>query len=153
MQLVIDAIAALQFLSHSAKSLNPRLVIFDKELHTLALPILRPVNLAEINRLPKQHKAQATDALQRYIGWVGTVEKVEDEEVTSSQADEIDLVTQDTSDKDAPDKTRFRMTLRKSPYASTCSGVAAEQTFEWFSYRDPYEPPFTTRRQTVVVTL
>ncbi|KAG8686973.1 hypothetical protein FRC09_013812 [Ceratobasidium sp. 395] len=78
MQFVIDAIAALQFLSSSDKSLAPpRLVIFDKELHTLALPIVRPVNLADINKLPKQHKANVTDVLQRYIGWVATVEKGE----------------------------------------------------------------------------
>ncbi|KAG8733624.1 hypothetical protein FRC12_018824 [Ceratobasidium sp. 428] len=153
MQFVIDAIAALQFLSSSDKSLAPpRLVIFDKELHTLALPIVRPVNLADINKLPKQHKANVTDVLQRYIGWVATVEKVENEEIPSSQTDEIEIDTEEVDNEGAPDRAHFRMTLQKSPSA-TVKPIIEEQTFEWYSYRDPYEPPFTPRRQTIVVPL
>lgn len=52
-----------------------RLVLFDTALQSLALPIFRPVGVADIRKLPAQHKAQVVDVLQRYIGWVGTIEK------------------------------------------------------------------------------
>ncbi|QRV73079.1 hypothetical protein RhiJN_01093 [Ceratobasidium sp. AG-Ba] len=161
MQLIIDAIAMLQFFSKSGKTPTPpRLVIFDKGLHDLTLPILRPVNLADIRKLPESHKIQATDALLRYIGWVGTVEKTyedKNEEIASSQDDEIeiDLATQDPQkDGLGPKKTYFRMTLSKSRYANGRSSVDQEELVsEWYSYRDPYEPPFATRRRTATVLL
>ncbi|KAF8605396.1 hypothetical protein BDV93DRAFT_554766 [Ceratobasidium sp. AG-I] len=153
MQLVMDAIASLKFLHTSTKPLTPpRLVLFDTALGSLVLPIFRSVSTADIGKLPALHKARAVDALQRYIGWVGTIEKVE--EVASSQADEVEFGFHSNEDElSQHDKDHFRMTLRQSPYATTCSDAASKRNLEWYSYRDMNEHPFTPRRRTIITAV
>jgi hypothetical protein len=57
------------------------------------------------------------------------------------------------NDEGIANKARFRMTLCKGSHVATRPDVAHQQTFEWHSYRDPYEPPFTPHRRTIVVPL
>lgn len=140
MQLVIDTIATLTFLHKSSKSsTRPRLVIFDTHLRTLVLPIHRPIRSSLLTKLPAQHKARATDVLKRLVEWIGTVERVE--EIPSSQADEAELSMHELE----PEKEHFRMVL-----VQTSAPNATVETFHWYTFREPDERPFSTRRRTHV---
>ncbi|KAJ1309109.1 hypothetical protein OPQ81_004787 [Rhizoctonia solani] len=139
MQLVVDAIACLTFLySSSGSSARPYLVLFDTQLTNLALPLYRPVLTSEISQVPTNQKVRAIEGSKKVVGWVGTVERVD--EIPSSQADETEIYP--TSPIESQ-KEQYRLIL-----ASTTSTQTS--TVHWYSFREPELEPFSAIRTTRV---
>ncbi|CAE6516494.1 unnamed protein product [Rhizoctonia solani] len=138
MQLVIDAIACLTFLYNSTgSSTRPRLILFDSHLANLTLPLFRPVLTSQINRVPITQKALAIEPLKKVIGWIGTVERVD--EIPSSQADETELFS-------------LPVEYEKEHYTLTLDYTTSEKTsiVHWDSFREPEPGPFSAIRTTRV---
>ncbi|CAE6412524.1 unnamed protein product [Rhizoctonia solani] len=139
MQLVIDAIACLTFLGKSSEAaIRSRLVLFDTNLVNLTLPFFQPVLLSEINQVPTNRKVRTIEGLKKVIGWIGTVERVD--EIPSSQADETELVLASPTEVE---KEHYRFTLGSTTSAET-------DVVHWYSFRDLGPGPFSAIRTTRV---
>ncbi|KAF8709123.1 hypothetical protein RHS03_02695, partial [Rhizoctonia solani] len=118
--------------------IRPRFVLFDTNLVDLALPFFQPVFSSQIDQVPTSRKARATEALKKVIGWIGTVERVD--EVPSSQADETELALNLTAQVE---KEHYRLTLESTTSAET-------SVVHWYSFRDTEPGPFSAIRTTRV---
>ncbi|KAF8681470.1 hypothetical protein RHS04_03034 [Rhizoctonia solani] len=118
--------------------IRPRFVLFDTNLVDLALPFFQPVFSSQIDQVPTSRKARATEALKKVIGWIGTVERVD--EIPSSQADETELTLNLTAQVE---KEHYRLTLESTTSAETSA-------VHWHSFRDTEPGPFSAIRTTRV---